>query len=193
VAIRQPTFHTVAKDVEFPYPFAANPYLLITGRYSGSTDNNHELVFRHVFPAGQAATREPLESYRTAAHTPIRQRLGINLLYTDAIGDTVRVVTRKAEKQHGEWTLICDIRVRFPSARAAASVYEQHRTQHHNRDTQASRLLSYTSHVCPTFIPTGHTSETSQEDNLHKAYIACPMFRGRDNAALHQLFRDNLP
>jgi hypothetical protein len=49
VAIKQPTFHTVAKDVGFPYPFAANPHLLITGRYSGSTDNNHKLVFRHVF------------------------------------------------------------------------------------------------------------------------------------------------
>ena len=72
VAIRQPTFHTVAKDVGFPYPFAANPHLLITGRYSGSTDNKHELVFRHVFPPGQAATRELLQSCRTA-RTP---RLG---------------------------------------------------------------------------------------------------------------------
>ena len=33
VAIRQPTFHTMAKDVGFPYPFAANPHLLIIGRY----------------------------------------------------------------------------------------------------------------------------------------------------------------
>ena len=74
----------------------------------------------------------------------IRQRLGIHLLYTDAIGDTVTIVTRKTEKQQGEWTLPGDIRVRFPSARAAASAYEQQRTQHHNRDTQASRLLSYT-------------------------------------------------
>jgi len=53
-------------------------------------------------------------------------------------------------------------------------------------------MLSHTCQVCPTFIPTGHTSETSQEDNLHKAYIACPMFRDRDNAALHQLFKDSL-
>jgi hypothetical protein len=65
VAIRHPTFHTVAKDVGFPYPFAANPHLLITGRYSGNTDNNHELVFRHVFPAGHAATKELLQSCRT--------------------------------------------------------------------------------------------------------------------------------
>jgi hypothetical protein len=171
----------MAKDVGFPYFFAANPHLLITGRYSGSTDNNHELVFRHVFLAGQAATRELLQSCRTAAHTSIKQRLGINLLYTDAIGDTVTVVTRKIEKQQGEWTLTCDIRVRFPSARAATSAYEQKRTRHHNRDTQASRLLSYTCQVCPTFIPTGHTSEISQEDNLGKAYIACPMFRGYKN------------
>ena len=52
--------------------------------------------------------------------------------------------------------------------------------------------MSYTGQVCPTFIPTGHTSETSQEDSLHKAYIACSMFRGMDSAALHQLFRGSL-
>ena len=91
----------MAKDVGFTYPFAANPHLLVTGRYSGSTDNNHELVFRHDFPAGQAATRELLQSCRTAAHPTIIQRMGINLLYTDAIGDTVTSVTRKAEKQQG--------------------------------------------------------------------------------------------
>ena len=59
-------------------------------------------------------------------------------------------------------------------------------------ETQASRLLSYTFHVYPTFIPTSHTAETSQEDSLHKAYIACLMFRGKDSAALHKLFRDSL-
>ena len=82
----------------FPYPFVANPHLLITRRYSGSTDNKHELVVRHIFPADQAATRKLLQSCRTAAHKAIRQRLGINVMYTDAIGDTVTIVTRKIEK-----------------------------------------------------------------------------------------------
>jgi hypothetical protein len=90
VVIRQPTFDIAAKDVGFPYPFATNPHLLITRKYSSSTVNKHELVFRHVFPHGQGC--------RTAAHTPMRQRLGINLLFTDAIGDTNTLVTRKTEK-----------------------------------------------------------------------------------------------
>jgi len=102
MAICQPTFHTVAKDMGYPYPFAANSHLLITERYSGSTDNKHELIFRHIFPAGQAATRELMHSCRTAAHKAIKHRLGINLLYTDASGDTVTFVTRKKEKQQGE-------------------------------------------------------------------------------------------
>jgi hypothetical protein len=62
MAIRQLKFPTVAKDVGFPYPFATNPHLLNIGRYLGSTDNKHELVFRHVFLAGQAATQELLQS-----------------------------------------------------------------------------------------------------------------------------------
>jgi hypothetical protein len=82
----------------FPYPFAANSLLLITGRYSGSKISKHELVFRHIFPAGQSATRELPQRWRTAAHTSIKQRLGINLLYTGAIGDTVTVATRNKEK-----------------------------------------------------------------------------------------------
>ena len=55
-----------------------------------------------------------------------------------------------------------------------------------------SHLLSYTSQVCPTFILTEHTSKTSQEASLHKAFIACSTFRGKDNATLQQLFKDNL-
>jgi len=192
MVIRQPIFHTVTKNVGFPYQFAKNPHLLIRGRYSGSTDIKHELVFRHVFRADQAATIKLLQSCRTAAHTTIRERLGINPLYTDAIRGSVIVVKRKTEKQQGEWTLIGDLRVRFPSARAASTINEQQRTQHLNKDTQSSRMLSQREQVCPTFIPTGHTAETSHDDNLHKAYISCTMFRGRDSATLQQLFIDNL-
>jgi hypothetical protein len=53
-------------------------------------------------------------------------------------------------------------------------------------------MMSHTRQVCPTFIPTRHTVETSHDDNLHKAYIACPMFRGKDSATLQQTFRNSL-
>jgi hypothetical protein len=119
------TYHKVAKDQGFPYPFATNPHLLITGSYSGSQDNSNELVFRHLFLAGQSATRELLQRYRTEAHAAIRNRLGINLFHTDTLGDTITVVTKKAEQQHGEWITTWDIRVRFPSARATRSTYER--------------------------------------------------------------------
>ncbi len=48
---RLPTYHTVAKDQGFIYPFATNPHMLITGRYSGSKDKSNEMVFRHFFLA----------------------------------------------------------------------------------------------------------------------------------------------
>jgi hypothetical protein len=53
-------------------------------------------------------------------------------------------------------------------------------------------LIGHTRQVCPTFIPTWHSCETSQDDSLHKAFIACSAFRGKDNKNLSQLFRDNL-
>ncbi len=39
-------------------------------------------------------------------------------------------------------------------------------------------------------IPSGHTREASQDDSLHKVYIASQMLRGNDHVGLHQLFRD---
>ncbi len=53
-------------------------------------------------------------------------------------------------------------------------------------------MLNYTCQVCPIFIPTGHTTETSLDDNLHNAFIFCPMLRDGDNATIQQLFRDCL-
>ena len=73
IAVRLPTYHTVAKDMVVPYPFDANPYLLITSRYSGSNDNQKEIVFIHVYLAGQAATMELLQRYRAEAHVEIRK------------------------------------------------------------------------------------------------------------------------
>ena len=91
---RTPTYHTVAIDAGLPHPFEPLPHLLLTGRYSGSTLSTNELVFRFVFPAEQSATRELLQSHRTAAQTAIRKRLGINLLPTDALGDVITIVTK---------------------------------------------------------------------------------------------------
>ena len=85
-----------------------------------------------------------------------------------------------------------DIRVRFPRPRAASTIYDQRRKQHNNRDTQSSRLIGHTGQVCPILIPSGHSGETSQDDSLHKAYISCPAFRGKDSNGIHRLFRDSL-
>ena len=113
--------------------------MLIAGRDSGSQDNSNELVFRHLFPVGQSATRVLLQRYRTEAHAAIRNHQGINLFHDDTLGDTITVVTKKAERQHGEWITIGDIRAKFPSARAAGSLYEQQRSQHHNRNLTHKR------------------------------------------------------
>jgi len=148
-----PTYHTVAKDQGYPYPFAINLHLSITCRYLGSTYNTNELVFRHFFPAGHLATRELLQRYRTEAHAAIRKRLGVNLSYTNTLGDTVTVVTKKADPHQGEWITTGDIGVRFPIVRAAGTAYEQQRNQQHKRDSQAYGLLGHTRQVCPTLIP----------------------------------------
>jgi hypothetical protein len=165
---------------------------MIIGRYSSSSDNQNEIVFRHMHPAGEAATRELLQRYRTEAHVEMRKRLGINMLYTDTLGDIVTRVTKKSDKHQGDWILTGDIRVRFPSPRVASTVYDQQRKQHNNRNTQSSQLIGHAGHVCPIIIPTCHSGETSQDDSLHKAYVACPASRGKDHNGIHQLFRDSL-
>jgi hypothetical protein len=42
------------------------------------------------------------------------------------------------------------------------------------------------------FIPTRHNDEKTQDGSLHKAFVACPAFLGKDNSSLLQLFPDNL-
>ena len=108
------------------------------------------------------------------------------------MGDTITVVTKKAERHHGEWITTGDIRVKFSSARAAGSAYEQQRSQHHSKNTQVERLLGHTWQVCATLISTGHYGETAQDETLHKAFVACAHFRGKDISSLLQLFRDSL-
>jgi len=170
-------------------PLRHNPHLLTTCRYLSSTDNSNELVFRHFFTVGQLATRELLQRYRTEAHAAIRKRLGANLCYIDTLRDTVTVVTKKADQHQGEWITTGDIRVRFPSARAVGTTYEQQRNQQRNTDTHADRLLGHTGQVSLTLIPARYIGEIAHDDTLHKA---CTNFRGKDNINLLQLFRDNL-
>jgi hypothetical protein len=122
----------------------------------------------------------------------MRKRLGINLFYTDTLEDTITVVTKKSDKHQGDGTLTGDIRVRFPSPRATRTIYNQQRKQHNNKDTYASRLIGHTGHVCPIIIPSGHSGDTSQVDSLHKAFISCPAFKGKDHNGIHKLFRDSL-
>ena len=61
------------------------------------------------------------------AHIAIRKRLGIILMHADAQGDIITVVTKRTDKQQGEWTTTCDIKVRFATSGAAKSAYEQRR------------------------------------------------------------------
>ena len=85
-----------------------------------------------------------------------------------------------------------DIRARFLSPRVASQAYEQQRIHHNNKDTRSARLIGHIGKVCPTIIPTGHSGETSQDDSLHKVYISCSAFRGKDSNGINQLFRDSL-
>jgi hypothetical protein len=156
------------------------------------TSQSNKLVIRHVFPSGQAATRGLLQRCRREAHTTIRKRLGNNLLHTNVQINIVPVVTKKGETYQGAWILTNVIRVRFPSAIAVTTAYEQQRNQQHYRDTHAEHLLSYTWQVCLVFIQTTHTGKTTLNDSRHKAFIACPMFRGKDFGSLLQLFRSSL-
>ena len=101
-------------------------------------------------------------------------------------------MTKKTDKQQGDWTTTSDIRVRFATSRAAKSAYEQQRSHHNNRDTQAERLLTYRGHVCPVLLPTWHTNEASEDASLHRLHVSCAAFRGLDAGSLLQLFKDSL-
>ncbi len=92
------TFHTVDKDNNFPYPFEDIPNLIITGRYSGATLPKNDIIFRHIFERGHAATREVLQACRTYAAYTIRKRLGI-ALQMDAHGDRVIVDSKKTSSR----------------------------------------------------------------------------------------------
>jgi hypothetical protein len=114
------------------------------------------------------------------------------MFYTHALGNTITVVTKKSDKHQGDWIMMGDIRVRFPNPRSAGTVYEQQRKQHNNKDTQSAPLIGHIGQVCPSIIPEDHNLETSQDESLHKVYISCSAFRGKDINGINQLFRDNL-
>jgi len=118
--------------------------------------------------------------------------MGINLLPNDAHGDTIMIATIKANGQPGTWTLTRNIRIRFSSARAVISAYQQQKTQQHNRNTQAERLLTYDGKICHTLIPSGHTNEESQDPSLHRVYASSQMFRGRDSIGIRALFIESM-
>ena len=88
------TFYTVDKDNNCLYPFEHIPHHLITGRYSGATLPKNDIVFKHIFERGHAATMEVLQACRTYAIQAIGKRLGI-ALQTDSQDDPVMVVTEK--------------------------------------------------------------------------------------------------
>jgi hypothetical protein len=92
-----PTFHMVAYYIGVPYTFAKNPHLFITSICSCNNNNIIELVFRHVYPSGQSATRELFNNYRMEAHATIRKRLGINIFCTDTHGDTITRMTQRRQ------------------------------------------------------------------------------------------------
>jgi len=94
IPYKSATFHTVDVDKNYLYPFEDIPHLLVTRRYSGATLPKYEMVFRHIFERGHAATREVLQACCTYAVHAIRKRLGI-ALQTDALGDPVTVITKK--------------------------------------------------------------------------------------------------
>jgi hypothetical protein len=51
--------------------------------------------------------------------------------------------------------------IRFGSARADISAYQQQSTQQHNINTRAERLLTYNGQVCHILKPSSHTNEES--------------------------------
>jgi len=95
VQFKNPTYHIVAHDAGHPFPFEHIPHLILTRRCSGSTLIQNEIVFRHIYPIGHAATKEMLQSCLTEAHVAIKKRLGLNLLHTDVHGDIITIVTKK--------------------------------------------------------------------------------------------------
>ena len=55
-----------------------------------------------------------------------------------------------------------------------------------------SRLLTHSGNDNPVILPTGHMGEESDDPSLHKIFLSCANFRGKDNTALQTLLQDSL-
>ena len=161
----------------------------MTGRYSRATLPRNEIVFRHIFERGQAATREALHACRSDAIRAIRDRLGIALLQ-DQLGDPLSMVTKRTNDSN-EWHLTWALRVRFPSKRSTISAYEQHRAPCRSAGDGNQRLLTHGGHISPTLIQTGHIGNASTEMSLHRAYASCDLFKEKESGELPTLFRNS--
>ena len=84
-----------------------------------------------------------------------------------------------------------DIKVRFPLARFGKHANEEQRGLNH-RDKDTSCLLTHHGIVSPIIIPTGHMGEESDDPSLHKIFISCANFRGKDNNTLQKFLHDSL-
>ena len=173
-----------------PFPFNVCPHLQVTSRYSNSKRPLNELVFSHIFEPWQNATRKVRQLCRIAAAKLVKGRGGVTLLQ-DPLEDPVIVVTKKLGGPQGIWTLKRDITVRFPSARSANHAYEQQRG-HNYKDKDTSRLPTHNGYISHVIIATWHMGEELDDPTLHKIFISCSHFNGKDNGALHVLLQDSL-
>ena len=53
-------------------------------------------------------------------------------------------------------------------------------------------MLTYTGHVCPILLATGHTIEASEDASLHRLHVSCAAFTGLDARSLLRLFKNSL-
>jgi len=59
-------------------------------------------------------------------------------------------------------------------------------------DKDTTRLHTHNGCVSSVIIPTGHMGYESDDHTLHKIFISCAHFRGKDNETLQALLQDNL-
>jgi len=53
-------------------------------------------------------------------------------------------------------------------------------------------MLTYIEQVCHTLIPSGHTSEETQDPSLHTVFASFHIFGGRDSTSLRTLLRESM-
>ena len=53
-------------------------------------------------------------------------------------------------------------------------------------------MMTHDGNGSPVLIPIGHMGEESDDPSLHKIFISCVHFRGKDNGAIQSYIQDNL-